>query len=53
MGSDMAGFGPVTAAASPDYVCDNAGICSPVIPLVVTEPDRSRPAARHRLQGLG
>ena len=39
MGSDMAGFGPVTAAASPDYVCDNAGICSPLIPLVVTEPD--------------
>ena len=38
-GSESAGLGPVTAAASPDYTCDNAGICSALIPLLVTEPD--------------
>jgi len=37
-GSDSAGFGPITAAAGPDYMCDNAGVCSPVVPLVVVEP---------------
>jgi hypothetical protein len=38
-GPGTAGFGPVTAVAGPDYTCDNAGICSGVVPLVVKEPD--------------
>lgn len=35
IGNDMAGFGPVTAHGTPDYVCDNAGECTPLIPIVV------------------
>jgi hypothetical protein len=38
-GGDTAGFGPVTMSAGPDHMCDNAGVCAPLIPLVVTEPD--------------
>jgi len=38
-GPGTAGFAPVTAIAGPDYTCDNAGICAPVIPLVPHEPD--------------
>jgi hypothetical protein len=34
VGPGSAGFGPVTAAISPKYTCDNAGVCSPLIPLV-------------------
>jgi hypothetical protein len=38
-GSDIAGFGPVTADTSPDYTCDNAGVCKALIPVVPVEPD--------------
>ncbi|HKA15715.1 MAG TPA: hypothetical protein VKH41_11905 [Myxococcota bacterium] len=40
-GSNIAGFGTVNPAmaVSPDYKCDVAGVCSPVIPIVVVEPN--------------
>jgi len=41
-GSNIAGFGDVNPAAAigPDYAtCQVAGVCSPKIPLIVTEPD--------------
>ena len=38
-GSDIAGFGPVTMSPGPDHMCDNAGVCTALIPLVITEPD--------------
>jgi hypothetical protein len=34
-----AGFGPVLANSGPDYMCDNAGICAALIPIVPEEPD--------------
>jgi hypothetical protein len=33
-----AAFLPPQAAADPAYVCDNAGVCSPEIPITVVEP---------------
>jgi hypothetical protein len=38
-GPGTAGFGPVLAASSPDYMCDNAGVCASLIPVVAVEPD--------------
>jgi hypothetical protein len=39
-GSAIAGFGTVNPAmaVTPEYICENAGSCSPKIPIVVVEP---------------
>jgi hypothetical protein len=34
----VGGFGPLSMAPTPNYVCDNAGVCSPVIGVVIQEP---------------
>jgi hypothetical protein len=38
-GSQIAGFGPVLPAVAPAPTCDNAGNCSPAIPVVPVEPN--------------